>query len=189
MGSIWESISCQTKIVFVWNKLFCSEYIFHNGELILWSLYGGHSRQCRNQQIKGKNRYFVVVGHNGNTSNAEALIDEVNTKKWKYTRILKIALDSILNCLTSYKCIMIQWDSQINTHERFGCNVRRQNICNVWRARGDGHHYEVTSKCCGATITTIKFSWVDPDFLGDEFRLLLFWRTVRLLKIWKKLQL
>ena len=33
------------------------------------------------------------------------------------------------------------------------------NICNVWRARDDGHHYDVTSKCCGVTITTRLVEW------------------------------
>ena len=32
-------------------------------------------------------------------------------------------------------------------------NFPTWNVRNVWRARGDGHHYDVTSKCCGITIT------------------------------------
>ena len=82
------------------------------------------------------------------------------SKFWKYSRILKISLDSILNCLTRYKCIVIQKDSWVNIHEWFGCNFPTWNIRNVWRARDDGHHYDVTSKCCGVTITTRLIEWV-----------------------------
>ena len=34
------------------------------------------------------------------------------------------------------------------------------NIRNVWRVRDDGHHYDVTSKCCGVTITTRLVEWM-----------------------------
>ena len=77
----------------------------------------------------------------------------------KFSRIWKISLDSILNCFTMYKCIVIQNDSWINIHEWFGCNFPTWNIRNVWRARDDGHHYDVTSKCCGVTITTGLVEW------------------------------
>ena len=82
------------------------------------------------------------------------------SKFGKYSRILKISLDSILNCFTRYKCIVIQKDSLVNIHEWFGCNFPTWNIRNVWRARDDGHHYDVTSKCCGVTITTRLVEWV-----------------------------
>ena len=49
-------------------------------------------------------------------------------------------------CFTRYKCIVMQQDSWINIHEWFGCNFPTWNIRNVWRARGDGHHNEVTNK-------------------------------------------
>ena len=75
-----------------------------------------------------------------------------------YTIILKIWLDSILNCFTSYTCIMFQWDSSINTYERFGCNFQRLYIRNVWHACDDGYHYDVTNKC-GVTITTGLLEW------------------------------
>ena len=81
------------------------------------------------------------------------------SKFWKYSRIWKISLDSILNCFTRYKCIVIQKDSWINIHKWFGCNFPTWNIRNVWRARDDGHHYDVTSKYCGVTITTRLVEW------------------------------
>ena len=81
-------------------------------------------------------------------------LKKYTSKFRKYTRIWKMSLDSILNCFTGYKCIVIQKDSWINIHEWFGCNFPTWNICNVWRARDDGHHYDVTSKWCGVTITT-----------------------------------
>ena len=37
---------------------------------------------------------------------------------------------------------------------------QRQNIRNIWHARGDGHHYNVTSKCCGVTIMTGLAEWM-----------------------------
>ena len=77
------------------------------------------------------------------------------SKFWKYSRIWKISLDSNLNCFTRYKSIVIQKDSWININEWFGCNFPTWNIRNVWRARDDGHHYDVTSKCCGVTITRL----------------------------------
>ena len=51
---------------------------------------------------------------------------------------------------------MIQKDSWINFHEWFGCNFSTWNIRNVWRARDDRHHYDVTGKCCGVTIITTR---------------------------------
>ena len=66
---------------------------------------------------------------------------------------------AILNCFTRYKCIVIQKDSWINIHEWFGCNFPTWNIRNVWRARDDGYHYDVTSKCCCVTITTRLVEW------------------------------
>ena len=83
------------------------------------------------------------------------MTSQVTSKFWKYSRIWKIPLDSILNCFTRYKCTVIQKDSWINIHEWFGCNFPTWNIRNVWRA----HHYDVTSKCCGVTITTRLVEW------------------------------
>ena len=57
-------------------------------------------------------------------------------------------------------CIIIWWDSQINTQERFGCNFQRQNIHNFWHTHGDRHHYNVTSKCCGITIMRSSVQWM-----------------------------
>ena len=54
---------------------------------------------------------------------------------------------------------MIQWDSCINTYQRFGYNFQRQNVRNLWRARGDGHRYDITSKSCGVIITTVLVEW------------------------------
>ena len=45
-----------------------------------------------------------------------------------------LSLDSILNCFTRYKYIVIQKDSWINIHEWFGCNFPTWNTRNVWRA-------------------------------------------------------
>ena len=70
-----------------------------------------------------------------------------------------MSLNSILNCFTRYKYIVIQKDSWINIHEWFGCHFPTWNIRNVWRARDDGHHCDVTSKCCGVTITTRLVEW------------------------------
>ena len=39
------------------------------------------------------------------------------------------------------------------------CNFPTRNIRNGWRARGDGHFHNVTSKCCGVTITTTLVEW------------------------------
>ena len=77
----------------------------------------------------------------------------------KYSRIWKISLDSNLNCFTRYKCIVIQKDYWINIHEWFGCNFQTWNIHNVWRVRYEGHHYDVTSICCGVIITTRLVVW------------------------------
>ena len=82
------------------------------------------------------------------------------SKFWKYSRIWKISLDSVLNYFTKYKCIVLHKDYWINIHEWFGCNFPTWNIRNVWRAHDDGHHYDVTSKCCGVTITTRLVEWV-----------------------------
>ena len=91
---------------------------------------------------------------------SEVPIDKINIAIWKYSRTWQISFDSILNFLTRYKCIVIKKDSWINIHECFGRNFPTWNIRNVWRARDDGHHYDVTSKCCGVTITTRLVEWV-----------------------------
>ena len=78
---------------------------------------------------------------------------------WKYSITWKISLDPNLNCFTRYKYIVIQKYSWINIHEWIGCNFPTWNIRNVCRARDDGHHYDVTSKCCGVTITTRLVEW------------------------------
>ena len=72
---------------------------------------------------------------------------------WRY----HLPKDSATQC--GYTCIAIQKNSWINIHEWFGCNFPTWNIRNVWRTRGDGHHYDVTSKCCGVTITTRSVEW------------------------------
>ena len=46
--------------------------------------------------------------------------------------------------------------------------ILQHEIRDVWRAPGDGHHCDVTSKCCGVTIKT-KFNWVDAVCLRDKF--------------------
>ena len=47
------------------------------------------------------------------------------------------------------------------------CNASTWNIRNVWLARDDGHYYDVTSKCCGVTITT---HWVEWTLSISEIR-------------------
>ena len=49
-----------------------------------------------------------LTEHFGNTANGEALIYKVNIKRLEMHGDLKISLDSILNCLISNKCILIQ---------------------------------------------------------------------------------
>ena len=115
---------------------------------------------------------FEIIGlavHSGKTSNSEVPIDKINITFFKYSRIWRISLDSILNCFTGYKCIVIQKDSWINIHEWFGCNFPTWNIRNAWRARDDGHHYDVTSKCCGVTITTRLVEWTLSIFEINVF--------------------
>ena len=98
--------------------------------------------------------------HNGKTSNSEVPIDKINIDILEiFQNLKKISLDSILNYFTRCKYIVIQRDSGINIHEWFGCNFPTWNIHNVWHARDDGHHYDVTSKCCGVTITTRLVEW------------------------------
>ena len=53
-----------------------------------------------NQQMNEKIMGFTE--HNGNASNGEALIDKLNIKSLEIYENLKISLDSILNCFTSY---------------------------------------------------------------------------------------
>ena len=72
----------------------------------------------------------------------------------------KISLDSILNCFTRHKCIVIQRHSRINIHKWLGCNFPTWSIRNVWRARDDGHHYDVTRKCYSVTIATRLVEWM-----------------------------
>ena len=104
-------------------------------------------------------KYWDLWKHNGKTSNIEAPIDKIILKFWKYTLIWKISYDSILNYFTRYKCIVIQKDSWTNIHERFWCNFPTWSIRNVWRARDDGQHYDVTNICCGVTIATRSVEW------------------------------
>ena len=110
-----------------------------------------------------KSNNFLNNGTCGNTmvkpQTVRYRLIKYTSKFSKYSRIWKMSLDSILNCFTRYKCIVIQRDSWINIHEWFGCNFPTWNIRNVWRARDDGHHYDVTSKCCGVTITTRLIEW------------------------------
>ena len=37
--------------------------------------------------------------------------------------------------------------------------ISQHEICVIFDARDDGHHYDVTSKCCGVTITTRLIEW------------------------------
>ena len=111
-----------------------------------------------------KSNNFLNNGTCGNTmvkpQRVRYRLIKKTSKFWKYSRIWKISLDSILNCFSRYKYIVIQKDSWINIHEWFGCNFPTWNIHNVWRARDDGLHYDVTNKCSGVTITTRLVEWV-----------------------------
>ena len=97
--------------------------------------------------------------HNGKTSNSEVPIDKINIEIFEIFQNLKNIARFILHFFTRYKCKVIQKDSWINIHEWFGRNFPTWNIRNVWRARDDGHHYDVTSKCCGVTTTTRLVEW------------------------------
>ena len=79
---------------------------------------------------------------------------KVNIKRLKIYENFKNTARLILYYFTSCKCIMVWWDSYINTHERIGCNFQGHNIRNVWRACKARHHYDVTNKCCIVTTTT-----------------------------------
>ena len=111
-----------------------------------------------------KSNIFVNNGTCGNTmvkpQTVRYRLIKQTSKFWKYSRIWKISLDSFLSCFIRYKCIVIQKDSWINIHKWCGCDFPTCNIRNVWRAHDDGHHYDVTSKCCGVTITTRLVEWV-----------------------------
>ena len=110
-----------------------------------------------------KSNNFLNNGTCGNTmvqpQTVRYRLIKYTSKFGKYSRIWKMSLDSILNCFAWYKCIVIQKDSWINIHDWFGCNFPTWNIRNVWRVRDDGHHYDVTSKCCGVTIATRLVEW------------------------------
>ena len=73
---------------------------------------------------------------------------------WKYTKFLKVSLDSIFYQVWIYYDSIWSFDEYTR---RFWCDLQRRNIRNVWHARGDGYYYDVKSKCCD------KFSWVDAD--------------------------
>ena len=98
--------------------------------------------------------------HNGKTSNNEVPIGKINIEVLEIFQNLKNIAWLILNSFTRYQCIVIRKDSWINIHKWFGCNFPTWNIRKVWRVRDDGHHCDVTSKCCGVTITTRLFEWM-----------------------------
>ena len=129
MGPIWGSVPCQKKSSCLWNKVFLGELFFPK-----------ENSPCD---------IFMVIN-----------CPYAGINKWMEIEILEIFqnLKNIarfnLNFFTRYKYIVIQKDSWINIHEWFGCNFPTWNIRNVWRARDDGHHYDVTSECCCVTITT-----------------------------------
>ena len=73
-------------------------------------------------------------------------------------REFKKMFDSILKVFTGYKCLVIKYDCWINIHKCFWCCFQHK-IFVMFGARGDGHHYDVTSKYCGVTITTCLVEW------------------------------
>ena len=163
-GPFGDLYLARKNLLCVWNKLFLGEIKFPKGELVLWSFmvtncpYAGISKWMEKSNI-----FFKNNGTCGNTmvklQTVRYRLIKQTSKFWKYSRIWKISLDSILNCFTRYKCTVIQKDYCINIHEWFGCNFSTRNIRNVWRTRDDGYHYNVTSKCCGVTITTRLVEW------------------------------
>ena len=164
MGPIWGSVPCQKKsslcvkwVVSGWNKGFPRENSSCEVFMVTNCPYTGISKWMEKSNI------FLNNGTCGNTmvkpQTVRYRLIKQTSKFWKYSRIWKISLDSNLNCFTRYKCIVIQKDSWININEWFGCNFPTWNILNVWRARDHGHHYDVTSKCCGVTITTHLVEW------------------------------
>ena len=124
----------------VWNEWSLAEIKFSQRRTrpvksLWWQIV--HIQESTNEWKKSNNLWNN--GTCGNTmvkpQTVRYRLIKYTSKFWKYSRILKMSLDSILNCLTWYKCIVTQKDSWINIHEWFGCNVPTWNIRNVWRAR------------------------------------------------------
>ena len=147
MGLIWGSVPCPKKwslcvkyVVSGWNKFFPKENSSCEVLMVTNSPYAGINK------LMEKSNNFLNNGTCGNTmvkpQTVKYRLIKYTSKFWKYSRIWKMSLDSILDCFTRYKCIIIQKDSWINIHEWFGCNFPTWNIRNVWRARDDGHHYD-----------------------------------------------
>ena len=163
-GSFGDLYLARKNRLCVWNKLFLAEIKFSQRRTrpvksLWWQIV--HMQKSTNEWKKSNN--FLNNGTCWNTmvkpQTVRYRLIKYASKFWKYSRIWKMSLDSILNCFTRYKCTVIQKDFWINIHEWFGCNFPTWNIRNVWRARDDGHHYDVTSKCCGVTITTRLVEW------------------------------
>ena len=153
----------EKNLLCVWNKLFLGEIKISQRRTRPVKSWGWQVVPMQESTNEWKNLTNVLNGTCGNTmvkpQTVRYRLIKWTSKFWKYSRIWKISLDSILNCFNMYKCIVIQKDSWINIHEWFGCNFPTWNIRNVWRARDDGHHYDVTSKYCGVTITTRLVEW------------------------------
>ena len=162
MGPILGSVPCQKTSFCAWNKLFLGEIKFSQRRTRPVTSWWWQIVPMQESTNEWKT-LFLNNGTCGNTiiktSNSEVPIDEINIEVLEILQNLNILLDSISNCFTRYKCIAIQNDSWINIHEWFGSNFPTRNIRNVCRARDDGRHYDVTSKCCGVTITTRLVEW------------------------------
>ena len=135
----------QTRLLFLYEKkLFWTESSFSKEKFFMWSLYGDNLPLCRNQQKNVKSNlltywHIMII--------AQTVRQKVNIKRLKIYENFKNTARLILYYFTSCKCIIVWWDSYINTHERIRCNFQGQNIRNVWRACKARHHYDVTNKC------------------------------------------
>ena len=97
--------------------------------------------------------------HNDKTSNSEVPIDKININILEIFQNLKNVARFNFIFFTRYKCIVTQKDSWININQWFGYDFLKWDIRKVWRARNDGHHYDVTSKCGGVTRTKRLVEW------------------------------
>ena len=75
-------------------------------------------------------------------------------KVYEYTTVSKVSVNSVSRCFNRYKFTTNKYRYLINVHKWFGHSFQACNIRNVCRARGDGHHYDVTNKRCDVTIMT-----------------------------------
>ena len=94
---------------------------------------------------------------------------------WKYTTIQKHRL--IQSCIVyQVKIFNFSLRTSNHVHERFVHNWQGWNMRNIYRARGDKHHYDDTSKYC--VHDKRKIILTGTEVLRYKWRLLLLPRTV-----------